>query len=199
MTPLRTIDAVAVPLDESNVDTDQLAPGRFLMRKVGPEVLLYDRRFDAEGKPRTGFALNDPAYAGAQILVARRNFGIGSSREAAAVALLAAGLRCVIATSFGDIFYGNCLQNGVLPITLDETKTATLLDALHARPGMHLIVDLPAQTVTGAGLGPFNFIISAARKQCLLEGLDDSAFTERYRDAIAAFEADYYRSYPWLA
>jgi 3-isopropylmalate/(R)-2-methylmalate dehydratase small subunit len=198
MTPLSRIDAVAVPLDEPNVDTDQLAPGRFLMRKVGPEVLLHDRRFDAQGRPRTGFVLNDPAYAGAKILVARRNFGIGSSREAAAVALLAAGIRSVIATSFGDIFYGNCLQNGVLPVVLDETKVGVLLDALRARPGMHLVVDLPAQTVAAEGIGPFAFSISSARKRCLLEGLDDSALTERYRDAISAFEADYRRTFPWL-
>jgi 3-isopropylmalate/(R)-2-methylmalate dehydratase small subunit len=199
MTPLRTIDAMAVPLDESNVDTDQLAPGRFLMRSVGPELLLHDRRFDAQDKPRVGFVLNDPTYAGAQIIVARRNFGIGSSREAAAIALPAAGFRCVIATSFGDIFYGNCLQNGVLPIVLDEPTVDTLLRSLRARPGMHLTVDLPAQTVAADGVGPFTFAISPARKRCLLEGLDDAALTERYRDAITAFEADYYRSLPWLA
>jgi 3-isopropylmalate/(R)-2-methylmalate dehydratase small subunit len=199
MTPLRTIDAVAVPLDESNLDTDQLAAGRFLMRRVGPELLLHDRRFDAQGKPRVGFVLNDPTYAGAQIIVARRNFGIGSSREAAAIALLAAGFRCVIATSFGDIFYANCLQNGVLPIVLDETTVDTLLHSLRTRPGMHLFVDLPAQTVAAEGVGPFAFAISPARKQCVLEGLDDAALTDRYRDAITAFEADYYRSFPWLA
>jgi 3-isopropylmalate/(R)-2-methylmalate dehydratase small subunit len=199
MTPLRTIDAVAVPLDESNVDTDQLAPGRFLMRSVSPELLLHDRRFDAQGKPHVGFVLNDPAYAGAQIIVARRNFGIGSSREAAALALPTAGFRCVIAMSFGDIFYGNCLRNGVLPIVLDETTVGALLQALRARPGMHLVVDLPSQTVAGEGLGPFAFAISPARKQCLLEGLDDAALTDRYRDAIAAFEANYYRAFPWLA
>lgn len=199
MTPLRNIDAVAVPLGESNVDTDQLAPGRFLMRNVGPELLLHDRRFDAQGRPRTNFVLNDPAYAGAQIIVARRNFGIGSSREAAALALPAAGFRCVVATSFGDIFYGNCLQNGVLPIVLDESTVEALLRALQAQPGMHLVVDLSAQTVAGEGIGPFAFAISPARKRCLLEGLDDAALTERYRDAIASFEADYYRSFSWLA
>jgi len=199
MTPLGRIDAVAVPLDESDIDTDQLAPGRFLMRRVGPEVLLHDRRFDAQGKPRPGFVLNNSAYADAQILVARRNFGIGSSREAAAVALLVAGLRCVITTSFGDIFYGNCLQNGVLPVVLDETKVGVLLDALRARPGMHLVVDLPAQTVSAEGVGPFAFSISSARKRCLLEGLDDTALTERYREVISEFEADYRRTFPWLA
>ena len=109
MTPLHRIDAIAVPFDESNVDTDQLAPGRFLVRNVTPQVLLHDRRFDAAGKHRAGFVFNDPVYAGAQIIVARRNFGIGSSREAAALALPAAGFRCVIAAGFGDIFYGNCV------------------------------------------------------------------------------------------
>lgn len=199
MTPLQRIDAPAVPLDESNIDTDQLAPGRFLMRGVGPHVLLHDRRFDRQGDPRGDFILNDPGFAGAEIIVARRNFGIGSSREAAALALPAAGFRCVIAISFGDIFYGNCLQNGVLPVVLDEGAVAALLQALRARPGMHLVVDLPSQTVAADRLGPFTFEISPARKQCLLEGLDDAALTDRYRDAIAAFEADYHRSCPWLA
>jgi 3-isopropylmalate/(R)-2-methylmalate dehydratase small subunit len=199
MTPLHRIDAVAVPLDESNIDTDQLAPGRFLMRRVGPELLLHDRRFDGEGKPRPGFVLNDPAYAAAKIIVARRNFGIGSSREAAALALPAAGFRCVVATSFGDIFYGNCLQNGVLPIVLDEAAVEALMQALRGRPGMHLIVDLPTQTVANDGAGPFDFAISAARKQCLLEGLDDATLTERYREAIASFETNYYCSFSWLA
>jgi 3-isopropylmalate/(R)-2-methylmalate dehydratase small subunit len=199
MIPLRVLDAVAVPLDESDVDTDQLAPGRLLLGPMSASVLLHDRRFDAAGAPRPEFALNDPAYAGAEILVARRNFGIGSSREYAARALPAAGLRCVIAASFGDIFYSNCLQVGVLPIALDDAAIEVLMRRLHERPGLHVVVDLPAQTVRADEVEERRFAINAMRKTCLLEGLDETALTARYVDAIGAFEAAYYGASPWLA
>jgi 3-isopropylmalate/(R)-2-methylmalate dehydratase small subunit len=199
MTPLRVLDAVAVPLDESDVDTDQLAPGRLLLGPLTPDLLLHDRRFTAGGTPRPEFPLNDPAYAGAEILVARRNFGIGSSREYAARALPAAGLRCVIAASFGDIFYNNCLQVGVLPVAFDEATVERLLVRLHERPGMHVRVDVAAQTVDADGFGVHAFALNAMRKQCLLEGLDELALTQRYGDAIASFEDRYYRERPWFA
>lgn len=199
MTPFRTLDAVAVPLAESNIDTDQMAPGRFLPLPLWPGLLLHDRRFTADGRPRPDFVLNDPAYAGAEIIVAQRNFGVGSSREYAARALPAAGFRCVIAVSFGDIFYNNCLQIGVLPIILDEAAIKELLGLLHGHPGMRIKVDLPAQTVAAAEREPYRFCISAVRKQCLLEGLDDMSLTDRYGDAVVAFEAEYRRSFPWLA
>jgi 3-isopropylmalate/(R)-2-methylmalate dehydratase small subunit len=199
MIPLRVLDAVAVPLDESDVDTDQLAPGRLLLGPMSASVLLHDRRFAADGTPRADFVLNDPAYAGAEILVARRNFGIGSSREYAARALPAAGLRCVIAESFGDIFYSNCLQVGVLPVALDGAAIDALQRLLHARPGARVVVDLPAQTVSAGGWEPQRFAINAMRKTCLLEGLDETALTERYLGAIGTFEDDYYGAAPWLA
>jgi 3-isopropylmalate/(R)-2-methylmalate dehydratase small subunit len=198
MTPFSTLHAVAVPLDESNVDTDQLAPSRFLMRPVFAGLLLHDRRFAADDTPRADFVLNDPAYAGAEIIVARRNFGVGSSREFAVLALPAAGFRCVIATSFGDIFYSNCLQNGVLPIVLAEPEIDALMRALQAQPGLPVDVDLPAQTVRAGACGPFAFAINAVRKTCLLEGLDDVALTARYDEPFAAFETAYYREFPWL-
>ena len=157
MTPFRLLDAVAVPLDEANVDTDQLAPSRFLMRPVFAQLLLHDRRFERDGTPRRDFVLNDPAYAGAEIIVSRGNFGVGSSREFAVLALPAAGFRCVIAVSFGDIFYNNCLQNGVLPVVLEEPAVDALLQALRANPGLHVSVDLPAQTVTAPKCGPYPF------------------------------------------
>jgi 3-isopropylmalate/(R)-2-methylmalate dehydratase small subunit len=199
MTPFRVLDAVAVPLGESNVDTDQLAPSRFLMRPVFAELLLHDRRYGRDGTPRGEFVLNDPSYAGAQIIVAGRNFGVGSSREFAALALPAAGFRCAIATSFGDIFASNCYQNGVLPVVLPEAAIEELLAILRARPGLHVTVDLPTQTVRTPACGPFAFAINSARKACLLEGLDDVALTGRYREAIARFEDTYYRDFPWLA
>jgi 3-isopropylmalate/(R)-2-methylmalate dehydratase small subunit len=193
------LDAPAVPLDESDIDTDQLAPGRLLLGPLTPTLLLHDRRFAADGALRAEFPLNDPAYAGAEIVVARRNFGIGSSREYAARALPAAGFRCVIAASFGDIFYNNCLQVGVLPIVLDETAIDLLLVLLHERPGTHVQIDLAAQSVTAPGIGTRAFGINAMRKQCLLEGLDELALTGRYDEAIATFEQRYYRERPWFA
>lgn len=199
MTPLRVLDAVAVPLDESDVDTDQLAPGRLLLLPMNPTVLLHDRRYTPDGAPRAEFVTNAPAYAGAQILVARRNFGIGSSREYAARALPAAGFRCVIAVSFGDIFYSNCLQVGVLPVVLGEDAVDALQRALRAQPGMRVVVDLPAQAVSAPGFGPHAFAINAMRKQCLLEGLDETDLTARYAATIDAFERTYYGAFPWLS
>jgi len=198
MTPLRVLDAVAVPLDESDVDTDQLAPGRLLLLPMSPTVLLHDRRYAPDGTPRAEFVTNAPAYAGAEILVARRNFGIGSSREYAARALPAAGFRCVIAVSFGDIFYNNCLQVGVLPIVLGEDAVDALQRALRAQPGLRVAVDLPAQTVGAPGFGPHAFAINAMRKQCLLEGLDETDLTAQYGEKIGAFERTYYGAFPWL-
>jgi 3-isopropylmalate/(R)-2-methylmalate dehydratase small subunit len=198
MTPLRVLDAVAVPLDESDVDTDQLAPGRMLLLPMSPNVLLHDRRYAPDGTPRAEFVINAPAYAGAEILIARRNFGIGSSREYAARALPAAGFRCVIAVSFGDIFYNNCLQVGVLPVVLGEDAVDALQRALRAQPGMRVAVDLPAQTVGAPGFGPHPFAINAMRKQCLLEGLDETDLTARYAETIGAFERTYYGAFPWL-
>jgi 3-isopropylmalate/(R)-2-methylmalate dehydratase small subunit len=199
MRPFRVLDAAAVPLDESNVDTDQLAPVRFLSLPVSAELLLHDRRFERDGTPRHDFVLNDPAYACAEIIVSRSNFGAGSSREYAVLALPAAGFRCVVAAGFGDIFSNNCLQNGVLPVMLDEPAISTLLHALCAHPGLHVTVDLPTQTVSASGCGPYPFAINAMRKRCFLEGLDDIALTERSTASIDAFEADYYRASPWLS
>jgi 3-isopropylmalate/(R)-2-methylmalate dehydratase small subunit len=193
------IDAVAVPLDESDIDTDQLAPGRFLSKPVTSDVLLHDRRFDSRGDRRQEFVLNYPAYAGARVLVTRRNMGIGSSREAAANAVAMAGFDCVIAASFGDIFHGNCLQNGILPIVLEDSAIDDLIAFLQASPGRHLAIDLPAQTVAGEGLQTRHFTISPRRKRCLVEGLDDFALSAQFGDALATFEAGYYTTRPWLA
>jgi 3-isopropylmalate/(R)-2-methylmalate dehydratase small subunit len=198
VTPFRVLDAVAVPFGESNVDTDQLAPSRFLMRPVFAELLLHDRRYAPDGTPRAEFVLNDPNYAGAHIIVAGRNFGVGSSREFAVLALPAAGFRCVIAASFGDIFTSNCYQNGVLPVVLPEVEIEELLAVLRTQPGLHVTVDLPAQTVRTTACGPFTFALNSARKACLIEGLDDVALTARYGEAIARFEDTYYREFPWL-
>src|SRR5215469_16607616 len=149
MQPFTQLTAKAAPLDIANLDTDQIIPKQFL-KTIGREGLgaglLYDLRYDGEGRPRRGFVLNDPRYAGAGVLVAGENFGCGSSREHAAWALLDFGIRCVIAPSFADIFYNNCFQNGLLPIALSEPEVRTLME--EARGGNHVFsVDLASQTV----------------------------------------------------
>ncbi|MFO1287759.1 MAG: 3-isopropylmalate dehydratase small subunit [Rubrivivax sp.] len=201
MEAFQVLDAVAVPLDESNVDTDQICPARLIrsFAETGPHdhVFLHDRRHGADGR-KVGFVLDQPAYAGARILVAQRNFGVGSSREAAVFALVAFGLRAVVAESFGDIFVGNCLQNGVLPVALPAEAVDALRAGLHRAPGAHVAIDLPRQTVTGPDGNAHPFTIGARRKRCLLEGVDDLALTERQRDAIDAFEHKHRERSPWL-
>lgn len=201
MEAFQVLDAVAVPLDESNVDTDQICPARLIrsFAEPGPHdhVFLHDRRHGEDGR-KVGFVLDQPAYAGARILVAQRNFGVGSSREAAVFALVAFGLRAVVAESFGDIFVGNCLQNGVLPVALPAEAVDALRASLRRAPGAHVAIDLPRQTVTGPDGNAHPFTIGARRKRCLLEGVDDLALTERQRDAIDAFEHKHRERSPWL-
>jgi 3-isopropylmalate dehydratase/3-isopropylmalate/(R)-2-methylmalate dehydratase small subunit len=159
--------------------------------------LFYDLRFDGEGRARPGFVLNDPRYAGAGVLIAGDNFGCGSSREHAPWALLDYGVRCVIAPSFADIFYGNCMQNGLLPIALPEEAVRALMD--EARGGNHVFsVDLAAQTVTAPSGKGFRFEIDPSRKQKLLNGLDSIGETLAHAPDIDAFEARRSVAQPWL-
>src|SRR5580658_5337562 len=168
------LHAKAAPLDLANLDTDQIIPKQFLKtveREGLGKGLFYDLRFDEAGRPKPDFVLNDPRYAGAGVLIAGDNFGCGSSREHAPWALLDYGIRCVIAPSFADIFYGNCLQNGLLPIALPEDAVRVLM--AEARGGNHVFsVDLAAQTVTAPSGRQFHFEIEASRKEKLLNGLD---------------------------
>lgn len=202
MEPFAILEAVAVPLDESNVDTDQICPARLIRVFAQPgthaDVFLHDRRFEEDGTPRAGFILNRPEYRGARIIVARRNFGVGSSREGAVFALMAAGFRCVVAESFGDIFVNNCFQNGVLPVRLPAAELDALRDALHRAPGTTIRVDLPRQHVTGPDGRTCAFTIGALRKHCLLAGLDDLSLTELHAEEFAAFERTYRAELPWL-
>ncbi|MBK3773517.1 3-isopropylmalate dehydratase small subunit [Azospirillum brasilense] len=194
MDPFVTLTAPAVPLDIANIDTDQLLPARFLKkpRSAGyGNFLLHDER-----KP--GFPLNDPAYAGARVLVTDRNFGCGSSREGAVYALVDGGFRCVVAPSFGDIFAANAAKNGLLTITLPEETVAELRRQLQETPGAAVTVDLPAQTLTGPDGQPRPFAIDPFKKECLIEGLDDVALTLRYQDAIDAFDRADEEARPWL-
>jgi 3-isopropylmalate/(R)-2-methylmalate dehydratase small subunit len=200
MQAFKNLDAVAVPMGRPNVDTDQIVPARYLRkpRKLGfGDYLFRDLRLDKEERERD-FVLNKPPYRDAKILVAERNFGCGSSREAAVYALWDYGFRAVIAPSFGDIFFGNSFMNGLLLIVLPQADVAALIAALEAKPGAHMQVDLAAQTVTGADGKTYRFEIDAYRKRCLIEGLDELAFTLSQRDAIAAFEQKHAAALPWV-
>jgi 3-isopropylmalate/(R)-2-methylmalate dehydratase small subunit len=196
-----TLTAVAAPLDLLNVDTDQLLPARFLRfpRETAgyDQFLFHDLRFDEDGAPDTGFVLNDPRYAGAQVLVGTSNFGCGSARTGAVWALAAAGFRVVIAASFAAIFEQNCLQDGVLPVTLAAAEVAALRRELDAAPGARLTVDLERQTVTGPGGDALRFDIDPYDKHKLVAGLDDVSMTAGYMAQIEAFEDRVRRAAPW--
>ncbi|HXP29440.1 MAG TPA: 3-isopropylmalate dehydratase small subunit [Stellaceae bacterium] len=201
MERFQPIDAPAVPLSIANVNTDQIIPARFLRKPREPglaQYLFHDLRFDEGGVPRPDFVLNWPDYRGARIIVAERNFGCGSSREYAVVALCDYGIRAVIAPSFGDIFFDNCFQNGLLPIVQPEPQTEALRALLAASPGAHLRVDLAAQLVEAPDGARYAFDIDPFRKHCLLEGIDELAFTLGHSAEIAAFEERQAAATPWL-
>ncbi|HVF11278.1 MAG TPA: 3-isopropylmalate dehydratase small subunit [Abditibacteriaceae bacterium] len=192
MQPFITLTGIAAPLDRANVDTDQIIPKQFLKRieRTGfGQFLFYDWRFEPDGVTlNPDFELNHPAYAGATILLAARNFGSGSSREHAPWALDDYGFRCVIAPSFADIFYNNCFQNGLLPVTLPEDAVAQLMKNAQQRPGYELTVDLPSQTISDDEGFSVSFEIDPFRKHRLLHGLDDIGMTLQHEGDITAFE-----------
>jgi 3-isopropylmalate dehydratase/3-isopropylmalate/(R)-2-methylmalate dehydratase small subunit len=200
MRPFTDLDAKAAPLPLANLDTDQIIPKQFLktVERAGlGKGLFHDLRFDLEGRPKPGFVLNDPRYAGAGVLIAGDNFGCGSSREHAPWALLDYGIRCVIAPSFADIFYGNCFQNGLLPVALPEADVKALMD--EAKGGNHVFsVDLAAQTVTAPSGKSFRFEIDPSRKQKLLQGLDSIGETLAHKADIDAYEGRRAFAQPWL-
>jgi 3-isopropylmalate/(R)-2-methylmalate dehydratase small subunit len=191
--------ATACPLDVANLNTDQLLPARYLKwpRSAGlGKVLLQDLRFDPEGRERPDFPLNRPEWRAAGIIVGGRNFGCGSSREAAVYALCDYGIRCVIAPSYGDIFAGNAVQNGLLTATVSDDDATGLIAALEAEPAQQLTVDLESQTIL-CGDRTVAFAIDPVRRTKLLNGWDDIALTESYRDRIAAFKAADRARRPW--
>ena len=202
---------LVAPMDRENVDTDAIIPKQFLksIKKTGFGVNLFDewRYLDhgepgqdpASRKPNPDFVLNQPRYAGASILLARKNFGCGSSREHAPWALDQFGFRCVIAPSFADIFFNNCFKNGLLPIVLPEAAVAQLFDEVLAFPGYQLTIDLERQVVVRPQGEEIPFEVQAFRKHCLLNGFDDIGLTLRQKDKIAAFEAQRLATKPWLA
>jgi 3-isopropylmalate/(R)-2-methylmalate dehydratase small subunit len=198
MEKFTTLTATACPLNVPNLNTDQIIPARFLKRPrtagFGP-MLFHDLRFDEEGRERD-FPLNQPAWRGAKIVVAARNFGCGSSREAAVYALHDYGIRCVIAPSFGDIFAGNAVQNGLLAATVAAAGADEIMATLRQMPGLPVTVDLDRQMIV-CGNRTYGFAIDPARRMRLLNGWDDIALTESYRDRISAFKAIDRVRRPW--
>jgi 3-isopropylmalate/(R)-2-methylmalate dehydratase small subunit len=212
MQPFRVLTGIVAPLDRANVDTDAIIPKQFLksIKRSGFGPNLFDEwRYLDRGEPgrdnvgrplNPDFVLNQPRYRGAQILLARRNFGCGSSREHAPWALEDYGFRALIAPSYADIFFNNCFKNGLLPIVLPESQVDRLFDAVKAFPGFALTIDLERQSVASAdGALTFDFDIDPFRKHCLLNGLDDIGLTLQHADAIRAFEAKRHAEQPWLA
>lgn len=204
------LDGLVAPLDRANVDTDAIIPKQFLksIKRTGFGPNLFDEwRYLDHGEPgmdnskrplNQDFVLNQPRYQGAQVLLARENFGCGSSREHAPWALEDYGFRAIIAPSFADIFYNNCFKNGLLPIVLDATVVDQLFREAEATEGYRLVVDLEAQTVKTASGQVFNFEVGEFRKYCLLNGLDDIGLTLQHVERIKAYEARRKIEAPWL-
>lgn len=191
MEPFKTLTSLAAPLDRTNVDTDQIIPKQFLKRieRTGyGDFLFFDWRRTATGDPDPSFVINDPRYKGAQILVAGKNFGCGSSREHAAWALSDYGFRAVIAPTFADIFFSNAGKNGIVLVRLSEEQVEELLKNASTIPGYQLTVSLEDQTVTDNRGFKASFEMDAFRKYCLLEGLDDIGLTLRHADALDSYE-----------
>jgi 3-isopropylmalate/(R)-2-methylmalate dehydratase small subunit len=196
-----TLTGVAAPLNIVNVDTDMIIPKQFLktIKRTGlGKSLFYEMRYTQDGKELPDFVLNKPAYRKAQILVAGDNFGCGSSREHAPWALLDFGIRCVISTSFADIFYNNCFKNGILPIRVSPDDLKKLMDDAERGANATLSIDLKAQEIRGPDGGCIKFDIDAFRKHCLLNGLDDIALTMEKKSSIDSFEKKAAAARPWL-
>lgn len=210
MQPFTVLDAVAAPMDRANVDTDAIIPKQYLksVQRTGFGVNLFDSwryldpgepGMDHSGRrPNPDFVLNAPRYKNAQILVARKNFGCGSSREHAVWALAGAGFRTVIAPSFGDIFFNNSFKNGFLPIVLPEDVVADVIHSILGQPEYRLRVDLEAQTVTTPDGTQHSFDIDSSRKFRLLNGLDDISLTLQHTHEIRSYEARRKQQAPWL-
>ncbi|MCH8810130.1 MAG: 3-isopropylmalate dehydratase small subunit [Proteobacteria bacterium] len=202
MEKFTTLSATAAPLPMINVDTDKIIPKQFLrtIKRTGlSEGLFYEMRFDEQGKPKPGFVLDEPAYRHAQILITGANFGCGSSREHAPWALLDAGIRCVIAPSFGDIFYNNCFKNGILPVELPKAEVDLLMDDAQRGANAVVTVDLESQEITVPDGGTLHFEVDPFRKHCLLNGLDDIGLSLEKVAKIDDYEAKQRLEQPWLS
>ena len=210
MKPFERLRGLAAPMDRANVDTDVIIPKQFLksIKRSGFGPNLFDElRYLDEGQPdmdnsarprNPDFPLNFERYQGAEVLLARSNFGCGSSREHAPWALADYGFRAIIAPSFADIFHSNCFKNGLLPIVLGAETVSQLFDEMYATEGYRLDIDLKSQMVTTPSGESFQFEVDAFRKECLLKGLDDIGLTLQQADAIKQFETQWRAKSPWL-
>lgn len=202
MEKFNTVTGIAAPMPLVNIDTDMIIPKQFLktIKRTGLGANLFDEmRFDRDGKEVEDFILNQPAYRSAEVLVAGDNFGCGSSREHAPWALMDFGIRCVISTSFADIFYNNCFKNGILPIKLPKDQVDALMQDAEKGANARISVDLEAQTVTSSDGKSFEFELDPFKKHCLLNGLDDIGLTvENAAASIDAYEAKTAQDRPWV-
>jgi len=201
MQKFETLTGVAAPLNIVNIDTDMIIPKQFLktIKRTGlGKSLFFEMRFTQDGVEVPDFVLNRPAYRKAEILVAGDNFGCGSSREHAPWALLDFGIRCVISTSFADIFYNNCFKNGILPIRMPKEIVAKLMDDASRGSNAIIEIDLEKQEIKGPDGGTVHFEIDPFRKKCLMEGLDDIGLTMEKKSDIDDFERRQSESQPWL-
>lgn len=195
------LTGVAAPMPLPNVDTDMIIPKQFLktIHRTGlGKSLFYEMRFNEDGSENEEFVLNKPSWRKAKILVAGENFGCGSSREHAPWAIADFGIRCVISTSFADIFYSNCFKNGILPIKLPQEDVDKLMDDAERGANATVSVDLESQTITGPDGGTITFELDAHKKHCLLNGLDDIGLTLEKQSSIDAFETKQAASQPWI-
>jgi 3-isopropylmalate/(R)-2-methylmalate dehydratase small subunit len=203
MHPFTVLTAVAVPLEIAKIDTGMILPGRFMRRHRRPghdysDAFLHDLRFDEKGVPRPEFVLNKPAYQNAKILVTDSDFGCGSSREGAAYAVMDYGFRALIGPSFAEIFYGNCLQNGILPVILPELSVHAIWAHLKQAPGANVTIDLPNQVVVTSSDARYSFEVNQLRKERLIRGQDDIDATFEYKAKILEFASKYRAVRPWL-
>ena len=201
MDKFTVLTGVAAPLKIANIDTDKIIPARYLktIKRTGLGVALFaGLRYREDGSDNPDFVLNKPAYRAAQILVAEDNFGCGSSREHAPWALLDFGIRCVISTSFADIFYNNCFKNGILPITVSKDDLEKLMDDAERGANATLTIDLDNQVIRGPDGGTLDFDIDPFRKHCMLNGLDDIGLTLEKSGNVEAYESKLAADRPWL-
>ena len=201
MDKFTTLTGVAAPLPITNIDTDMIIPKQYLktIQRTGlGKGLFSEMRYNDDGSDNPDFVLNKPSYKGAQIIVAGDNFGCGSSREHAPWALLDFGIRCVISTSFGDIFYNNCFKNGILPIRVSQADLDKLFDDAERGSNATLTIDLASQEIRGPDGGTVKFEIDPFRKHCLMNGLDDIGLTMEKKSSIAAYEKKAAEAQPWL-
>ena len=202
MEPFTQMNGLVMPLDRPNVDTDMIIPARFLksIKRTGfADALFANLRYMPDGvTPNPDFVLNEPRYKGASVLLARENFGCGSSREHAPWALQQYGFKCLISSGFADIFYNNCFNNGILPVILSPEEVEELFQEVDSEPGFRLRVDLKEQTITAPGGRVFKFELDPFKKESLLQGLDNIGLTLSHTDLIDEYEQRHKKEAPWL-